>query len=223
MLPVTSALHLRFHVGWVAFNAIAMLVGLPVGLLGAATLLNAILASVPSEYAIPLSAAFAGLLHGVVYGFLQWRRLAAWGVKWMRWIPLSAMGWSLACVALAAMAPLLPLLPQAASLPGWLAAGAVGLAIGLFVGASQSVAVSKVSRPSAWVAANALGLALGGALLVFLASAVPYGQGPGEGILQALTVLVLLPLPGVSVGLFTARSLSVTAKRHVDGERLGAG
>jgi len=149
----------------------------------------------------------AGIFHGAVYGFVQWRMLPGTNVPRRDWVFLSALGWLAAYMALGATNISAIASSRLDSIPGWLASGAFGLAAGALVGAAQSMAVSTVVSKRPWIVANSLGLAIGVSLVSSLVSLVPYGQGPGEGIAQGLALILLLPLPGAAIGASTGFSI----------------
>jgi hypothetical protein len=139
---------------------------------------------------------------GTSAGFFQTmvgRRLS---LPTVPWVIASAIGWLVAPIALVLIPTLIS--PAAAQYAVYYPA-IVPAAIAI----PQCIALRGFGRQVLWlIPASTLGLLVGGLILSSLVATVPSSNGPGEGILQGISIFVMAPLSlGLPSGFFTALAI----------------
>jgi uncharacterized membrane protein YidH (DUF202 family) len=184
-----------------------------------------------TEYGVNLAVMLvAGAVEGSILGYLQWkvlvkhfRKLTAW--SWIRnTVAVSMLGWGIGMLVSFFAANGQGSEQEPTLIVFLLAAGAMGLSLGLLFGLFQYWVLRKHSKEAfSWIWTNALGWMLG-MIFIFLAASLPteitpipmiIGIGAAGGILAGLSVGVITGLALLNMHPIVEENIPPTPKESI--------
>jgi hypothetical protein len=196
---------LRLFIKWVFFNLLGYTLCVPILFLGSLMTVFPINSVGPgnshevfqtvAELVLPV------ILWSVLLSLLQWVVLKKGMILFPYWLLSAIVSW-LSVMVIVQYCTLN--IFNNLNLTPLLEGGLIGLIPGTIVGITQTIVIRKPLQVTIrWFLANSISFSVVCAISAIILAAIPYGEGPGEGILLGLVIWSLPALIGLFVGVGT--------------------